>query len=71
MYPNKNTKNKLKLVIGNLSDKDLKNLNPGRYWSLNSTPWIPDSGFQVPDSTNLCLLTLDSGFQSSVGFHIP
>ena len=57
--------------MGNLSDKDLKNLNPGRYWSLNSTPWIPDSGFQVPDSTNLCLLTLDSGFQSSVGFHIP
>ena len=64
------TKNKLKLVR-DLSDKDLENLNPGRYWSLNSTPWIPDSGFQVPDSTNLCQLTLDSGFQSSVGFRIP
>ena len=64
------TKNKLKLER-NLPDKDLENLNPGRYWSLNSPPWIPDSGFQAPDSTNICQLTLDSGFQSSVGFCIP
>ena len=36
--------------------------NPRQSWILESTPRIPDSGFQVLDSS-LCQWNLDSGFQ--------
>ena len=43
--------------------------NPRQSWILDSTMWIPDSRFQLLDSS-LIQWNLDSGFQSLVGFQI-
>ena len=43
--------------------------NPRQSWILDCTMWIPDSRFQLLDSS-LIQWNLDSGFQSLVGFQI-
>ena len=36
-------------------------------WILDSTPWIPDSRYRIPDSWSV---NLEYGFQSLAGFRI-